>query len=356
MPRTTVTCQHGGAIDTLNMLSTRRSTANSQHAGPSNSRSPDDLSCTASENPPQAHIDEDYDHDNNGSDDNDSGDNDGHPHAPPPPPSGPPGGNQHPQFPELVQAITLLTGNHQQQAQTNAKTKLCEHDQLDRWLGSEFGERVLTVPPSYGRTHEAISEIPEIAGVNAYTSIVPHRTSWLLPSHHNMADIRANTIEELDEEEHAGVAVLEVIRQRKAKVQEEVEEKWRAEEAKTKRKAEEAEREQQAEEAQKAEETRVAKAKAKAEEAEKIWAANKAMQDGLVVHEAEKRRVAEEATRLKAAAIAKHQELAKLGVAPDNPLMQAPEGPGSSHQELQEIQRSFRLSRTNGSSGRLRIQ
>jgi hypothetical protein len=46
-----------------------------------------------------------------------------------------------------------------------------------RCLGSEFGERVLTVPPSYGRTHEAISEIPEIAGANAYASIVPHRAS-----------------------------------------------------------------------------------------------------------------------------------------------------------------------------------
>jgi hypothetical protein len=40
-----------------------------------------------------------------------------------------------------------------------------------------FGERVLTVPPPYGRTHEAISEIPEIAGPNAYASIVPCHAS-----------------------------------------------------------------------------------------------------------------------------------------------------------------------------------
>jgi hypothetical protein len=31
-------------------------------------------------------------------------------------------------------------------------------------LGTELGNGYLTVPPPYGRTHEAISEIPEIAG------------------------------------------------------------------------------------------------------------------------------------------------------------------------------------------------
>jgi membrane protein involved in colicin uptake len=101
------------------------------------------------------------------------------------------------------------------------------------------------------------------------------------------------------------------------------------------RKAEEAEWEHQAEEARKAE--AVAKeakaAKAKAEEAEKIWAANKTMQDGILAHEAKKRRLAEEAAKSKVLALVKHwHELAKLGVLPDDLLMQAPKGPGPSHQ------------------------
>jgi hypothetical protein len=46
----------------------------------------------------------------------------------------------------------------------------------------------------------------------------------------------------------------------------------------------------------------------------------------------------EEAVRLKALALAKcQQELAKLGVPPDDLLMQAPEGPGPSRQEIWQI-------------------
>jgi hypothetical protein len=61
-------------------------------------------------------------------------------------------------------------------------SRMTGFQERDQWLGSEFGEQVLTVPPSYGRTHEAISEIPEIARVNAYASIVLRRASQLLPS------------------------------------------------------------------------------------------------------------------------------------------------------------------------------
>jgi hypothetical protein len=63
-----------------------------------------------------------------------------------------------------------------------------------------------------------------------------------------------------------------------------------------------------------------------------------------VAHEANKQRTAKEsaAARAKAQALATHlKKLAKLGITPDDPLMQAPEGPGPSRQEVQDMQREF---------------
>jgi hypothetical protein len=167
-------------------------------------------------------------------------------------------------------------------------------------------------------------------------------------TYHNIADTREHTIEELNKEEHAAAATLEAIRQRITKVQQEAEEKWRAEEAEAKCKPEEAEGERVTEEAWKAKEAqktkvaakeaRAAKAKAKKEKAEKIRVANAAMQEGLLAHEAEKKRVAEEAPTLKVLALVKRQqELTKLGVPPKDLLMQAPEGLGPSREEMRKI-------------------
>jgi hypothetical protein len=66
------------------------------------------------------------------------------------------------------------------------------------------------------------------------------------------------------------------------------------------------------------------------------------MQEAILAVNAEKKRVADETMRLNAIALEKSQrELAKLGVPPDDPLMQAPKGPGPSCQEIREIQREF---------------
>jgi hypothetical protein len=104
------------------------------------------------------------------------------------------------------------------------------------------------VPPSYGRTHEAVSEIPEIAGVNAYASIVPRRASLLLPSPCDMAEQREHTVKGLDEEERVIAAALKAVREKKVKLREEAEEKWRAEEAEVKCIADEAEEKRKADE------------------------------------------------------------------------------------------------------------
>jgi hypothetical protein len=152
-----------------------------------------------------------------------------------------------------------------------------------------------------------------------------------------MADPREHTAEDLDEAERMAEAALKAIRERKVRAQEEAEEK---------RRAKEAEQEHQAEEAQKAEaaaeEARAAKAKAEKEEAEKIWAANMAMKEGLLAIVADKERDTAAAAWVKTQVLVKHQkELVKLGAPPDDPLMQAPEGPGPSQQELRDVQREF---------------
>jgi hypothetical protein len=120
--------------------------------------------------------------------------------------------------------------------------------------------------------------------------------------------------------------------------------------AKEKRKAEAAAEEKhkadeaKAQKLEAAEKEKAARAQAEKEEAERIRAANAAMEAGIVAHEANKQRTAEEsaAVRAKAQALATRQKkLAKLGVTPDDPLMQAPEGPGPSRQEVREVQRVF---------------
>jgi flagellar biosynthesis GTPase FlhF len=182
----------------------------------------------------------------------------------------------------------------------------------DRWFGSEFGERVLTVPPSYGQTHEAVSEIPEIAGANAYASIVLRHTSQTLPSPRTMADVHAPIAGEVDKEELVLLAALKAVQERKARILEEAEEKWRADEAakakrkadevaKAKRKAEEAAKEKhkadeaEAQKLEAAEKEKAAQAQAEKEEAERIRAANEAMKVGVAAHLAEVKRTADEA-------------------------------------------------------------
>jgi hypothetical protein len=64
------------------------------------------------------------------------------------------------------------------------------------------------------------------------------------------------------------------------------------------------------------------------------------MQAGIEAHEANKKRVAEEAASVwvKVQALATCQKnLAKIGVPPDDPLMQVPEGLELSREELQKI-------------------
>jgi hypothetical protein len=80
-----------------------------------------------------------------------------------------------------------------------------------------------------------------------------------------MADSRKHTAEGLDKEERI-IEAAKAIKAKKARLQEEAEEKRRAKEAKEKRKAEEAEAQRVAEEARKAEEAEEAQ---KAEEAAK---------------------------------------------------------------------------------------
>jgi fused signal recognition particle receptor len=145
-----------------------------------------------------------------------------------------------------------------------------------------------------------------------------------------------------------------------------VEEKRRAEEAEAKRKADEPEMQRLADEAEKkrkadeaeaqrlevackaaeakevrkaeeAEKAKAAKDKAEKEEAEKIRAANAALEAGIVAHEANKQRTADEsaAARVKAQAlVTRQQKLAKLGVTPDDPLMLVPEGLGPTREEM----------------------
>jgi hypothetical protein len=49
----------------------------------------------------------------------------------------------------------LWKGTEADRILKGAETRFRERD---RWFGSEFGKWVLTVPPPYGRTHEAVSE------------------------------------------------------------------------------------------------------------------------------------------------------------------------------------------------------
>jgi hypothetical protein len=65
---------------------------------------------------------------------------------------------------------------------------------------------------------------------------------------------------------------------------------------------------------------------------------------GIEAHEANKKRIADEAAaaQVKAQAQATCQKnMAKIGVLPEDPIMQAPEGPGPSSQELRAIQQEF---------------
>jgi hypothetical protein len=148
-----------------------------------------------------------------------------------------------------------------------------------------------------------------------------------------MADTQTPIVE-VDEEERALMAALKALKEKKARILEEAEEKRRAEEAaEEKRKAEEAEAKRRAEKALQVE---------KAEEAERLRAANAAMEAGVAAHLAEVKRAADEATaaRVKAQALATRQKnMAKIGVRPEDPLMLVPEGPGPSREEVRNIRK-----------------
>jgi hypothetical protein len=187
------------------------------------------------------------------------------------------------------------------------------------------------------------------------------RITLLKLSHHHalMGDAGTPIAGEVDEEERALLAALKAVQDKKARLlqeaeekrrAEEAEEKWKAEEvAKAKRKAEEAaETKRKAEEAEakcKAEEKRKAEeAEAQRVEDEKIRAANEAMKVGVAAHMAEVQVTADDAVAARAKELALatcRKKLAKLGVTPDDPLMQAPEGPGPSQQEVRDVQREF---------------
>jgi hypothetical protein len=183
-----------------------------------------------------------------------------------------------------------------------------------------------------------------------------------------MADAQPVAVVAIDEEEQALLAALKAVKEKKARILEEAEEKRKAEaaaeekrkaeEAEAKRKAKEAETQRLAEAAEKkrkaqeaeakrladvAEAERVEKAREikEAEEAEKIRAANEAMQVGVASHLAEQKRVADATAAANAAAVlaTRQRNLTKAGVRPDDPLMLVPEGPGPSRREVQEIRR-----------------
>jgi hypothetical protein len=147
-----------------------------------------------------------------------------------------------------------------------------------------------------------------------------------------MADTQEPIAGGIDEEECILEAALKAIKAKKARLQEEAEEKRRVEEAEEKRKAKEAEEKCQADEAEAQRVKKAQKAK-EAEEAEKIRAANVAM---------EKKRVADDAAvaRVKAQAQATRQRnLVKIGVAPNDPLMLVPEGLGPGREEVWNIRK-----------------
>jgi hypothetical protein len=120
------------------------------------------------------------------------------------------------------------------------------------------------------------------------------------------------------------------------------------------RKAEEAKQERQAEQAWEAEAAAEKERAAKAQ-AKNIQATNEAMQARIEAHEANKKRVAEDAAavRIKAQALVTHQKnLAKLSVPPNDQLMQVPEGPepslGGIREDLQRRCPGFPETKSRG--------
>jgi hypothetical protein len=160
------------------------------------------------------------------------------------------------------------------------------------------------------------------------------RDAFLNRSHHHasMADEHTPVHDELAEAVRKAEEMLKAAKERQQKAEEAAEEKRNAEEAaEAKRKAEEAAKAKQ--KAEEAEKEKAAQAQAEKEEAEKIRAANEALKVGLVAHMENIQRTAKEsaAARAKEQALAtRWKKLAKLGTAPDDPLMQAPEGQGLS--------------------------
>jgi chemotaxis protein histidine kinase CheA len=157
-----------------------------------------------------------------------------------------------------------------------------------------------------------------------------------------MADAIEHQSDDIDMVVCTAQAALEAALERKKRAEEEAEEKWKAEEAETKRKAEEAERK----EAVAKEAERVAKEaaekkkaeKAEAERAEKARTAQAAYEAGIWAVQADQRNSAEQMAWINAQALAtKRKNLGRLRVRPNDPLLQAPMGPGPSNAKVRRI-------------------
>jgi hypothetical protein len=179
-----------------------------------------------------------------------------------------------------------------------------------------------------------------------------------------------NDVDELDVQEHTAEAALQAIKDTRAKLRKEAEEKRQAAEAEAKKKAEEAERKKKAEEAkrkeaeakeaervakeaaekkkaeaEKAEANEKAKAEADRIEAERVEKARTAQafyEQGVRNVHADQRNLAEQTARINAQALAtKRRNLGKLRVGPNDLLMQVPIGPVPSNAKVQNIHRGL---------------
>jgi hypothetical protein len=149
-----------------------------------------------------------------------------------------------------------------------------------------------------------------------------------------------NSADELDVQARATEAALQAIKDTRAKLRKEAAEKQQAEQAECKeaeRVAKEAAEKKKAE-AEKAEADKKAKAEAdrvEAERVEKDRTAQVFYDQGVRNVHAEQRNLAEQTARINAQALAtKRRNLGKLGVRPNDPLMQVPKGPGPSNAEV----------------------
>jgi hypothetical protein len=162
-----------------------------------------------------------------------------------------------------------------------------------------------------------------------------------------MADPSEHQNDDLDVVVRAAQAALEAALERKRAEKEaeekrkaiEAETKCKAEEAKVKRKAKEAER-KEAEAKEVAEKKKVEKAEA--ERAEKARTAQAIYEVGVQVVQADQRNSAEQTARINAqVVVTKRRNLGRLGIGPNDPLLQTPVVPGLSNPEVRKIRKGL---------------